>query len=104
MSERRKLEAKWEMETYRGHTVYPKDMIIQLGKLVENCPHSKTHWIQEIDREGEFKDKLFKRCYLCSFNIDELEAEPEFVENLLGAFDRSCEEKKAEQMKKGEVK
>jgi hypothetical protein len=94
MSERRKLEREWQRTTYAGRTVYPKDMIIQLGKLVENCPHTKTHWIQEIDQEGNFKDHLFKRCYLCGFNIDELETEPEFIEHLLDVFDKSCEEKK----------
>lgn len=102
MSERRKLEQKWQLEAYRGHEVLFKDMIIQLGKLVESCPHSKTHWIQEIDSEGEFKDKLFKRCYLCGFNIDELEAEPEFIEQILDIFDRSCEERKTQMVKKNE--
>ena len=94
MTERRKLEAKWKLEEYSGHTVYPKDMVIQLGKLVESCPHTKTHWIQEIDGEGKFKDKLLKRCFLCGFNIDELEVEPEFIEQILTTFDKSCEEKK----------
>ena len=94
MSERKKLYDKWKIEEYRGHIVWPRDMIIQLGKLVESCPHNKTHWIQEIDREGEFTDKLFKRCYLCGFNLDELEVEPEFLDQLLAAFDKSCEEKK----------
>jgi uncharacterized Fe-S cluster-containing MiaB family protein len=39
-------------------------------------------------------DKLFKRCYLCGYNIDELEADPYFVERLLAVFDKSCEKQK----------
>lgn len=97
MTERKKLEEKWELDELRGHPILPKDMIIQLGKLVESCPHSKTHWIQEIDREGEFKGKLYKRCYLCGFNIDELETEPEFIEQILNDFDMRCEDKKVQQ-------
>ena len=94
MSERYKLEQDWKLRALKGNTISPKDMVIELGKLVAACPHSKTHWIQEMTREGILIEKLFKRCYLCGYNIDELEAEPEFVEELLTIFDKSCEEKK----------
>lgn len=94
MSERKKLEEKWLLEQYKGCTVLPKDMIIELGKLVEQCPHNKTHWVQELDSEGVFKNKLFKRCFLCGFNIDELDVDEEFREGLLSDFDKRCEEKK----------
>ena len=94
MSERYKLQKDWELRAIRGIKITPVDMIIELGRLVENCSHSKTHWIQEMTREGILTEKLFKRCYLCGYNIDELEAEPEFVEELLTIFDKSCEEKK----------
>jgi hypothetical protein len=94
MSERQKLEENWKMRSLRGETLTAADMVMEMGKMVEKCPHDKTHWIQELSKDGEFTNNLFKRCFLCGFNIDELRVEPEFVEQILTDFDKSCEEKK----------
>jgi hypothetical protein len=94
VSERQKLEESWKMRSLKGEHVTPTDMIIEMGKLVEKCPHDKTHWIQEINKDGEFSDNLLKRCFLCGFNVDELNVEPEFIEQILTDFDKSCELKK----------
>ncbi len=94
MSERIKLEQSWKERLSNGEKLTAQDMVIEVGKLVEKCPHNKTHWVQEINREGEFSNKLFKRCFLCGFNIDELDVEPEFLEHVLANFDVSCEAKK----------
>ena len=94
MSERRKLEESWKLRSLKGEHVTATDMVIEMGKLVERCTHNKTHWIQEINQDGEFSNKLFKRCFLCGFNIEELNVEPEFVEQILTDFDKSCEIKK----------
>ena len=94
MSERAKLEEEFLYRHRRGTTM--ADFIIAMGKLVENCKHEKTHWIQEVDSRGNFHDDLIKRCYICGVNIDTLEdVEKEFVEKLLSQFDRTCEKKKA---------
>ena len=93
MSERKKLIEELIYRTERKATM--SDFIVAWGKLVEKCKHEKTHWIQEIDQEGEFHNDLVKRCYICGVNIDELNIEKEFVEKLLCDFDRACEEKKA---------
>jgi hypothetical protein len=103
MSERKKLEQNWELRTLKGEKISPATMIIELGKLVAQCSHSQAHWIQEINSEGVFSSKLFKRCYLCGYNIDELDVDPEFLEQILTAFDKSCEEKKALISKKEEA-
>jgi hypothetical protein len=94
MSERKKLEQSWELRAIQGKKLTPADMIIELGKMVENCKHTDAHWIQEITQDGIFKDKLVKRCYLCGFNIDELDADPEFLSYILAFWDSACEEKK----------
>jgi uncharacterized Fe-S cluster-containing MiaB family protein len=95
MSERYNLEKTWELKAIMGKSVSPRDMLLELAKLVGQCPHNHTHWIQELTKEGVLTEKLFKRCYLCGYNIDEMEADKEFVEKLLDDFDKACEEKKA---------
>lgn len=92
MSEKRKLEQQF-IEKMGRHTTMA-DFIVQWGKLVEKCPHTKTHWIQEIDSEGLLKGYLKKRCYLCGINIEYLDVDEEFKEKLLADFDKACEEKK----------
>jgi hypothetical protein len=94
MSERKKLEQNWELRTLTGEKISPATMITELGKLVAQCPHNRAHWIQEITREGVFSSKLLKRCYLCGYNIDELDVESGFVEQLLTEFDMRCEARK----------
>jgi hypothetical protein len=103
MSERAKLEEEFLYK--RGRTTTISDFIIAWGKLVENCKHEKTHWIQEVDSMGNFHNDLVKRCYVCGVNIDTLEdVEKEFVEKLLANFDKSCEKKKASINQKETVK
>jgi hypothetical protein len=97
MSERYKLQKDWELRAILGHELLTKDMLLEMAKLVEQCPHNKTHWIQEMTREGILTDKLFKRCYLCGYNIDEMEAPQPFVDLILAEFDSQCEREKERQ-------
>lgn len=98
MSERHKLEEQF-LSRYRRN-VTMSDFIIAWGKLVESCKHEKTRWIQEVDSEGMLRGDLVKRCYICGTNIDELNVNKKFIEGLLDAFDKSCEEKKLSLAKK----
>lgn len=94
MSERAKLEQ--EFINRQRHPLTMADFIIAWGKLVENCKHEKAHWIQEMDSEGNLRNSLVKRCYICGVNIDELiGVEKAFTEKLLKDFDDACEQKKA---------
>ncbi len=92
MSERRKLEEEFLYKHSQRLTM--ADFIIAYGKLVENCKHEKTRWIQELTLEGNFSKGLVKRCHVCGVNIDSLDVEREFVEKLLDDFDAACEKKK----------
>lgn len=95
MSERYKLQKDWEFRTMIGKTVTPMDMLLEMAQLVQNCPHNKTHWIQELTKEGVLTEKIFKRCYLCGYNIEEIELnDNEFLEKILSDFDKAVEEKK----------
>jgi hypothetical protein len=70
MSERLKLEQEFIRRQRNPLTM--SDFIVAWGKLVENCKHEKTHWIQELDSEGTLRKDLVKRCYICGVNVDEL--------------------------------
>lgn len=102
MSERAKLMEEFIYRHNRAVTM--SDFIIAWGKLVESCKHEKTHWIQEVDNEGNLRNDLVKRCYICGTNIDELIVEKVFVEKLLKDFDKACDKKKAFQLSKTERK
>jgi hypothetical protein len=52
MTERYKLQNDWKLRGIMGRTISAKDMIIELANMVSKCPHTKTHWIQELTREG----------------------------------------------------
>jgi hypothetical protein len=93
MTERAKLEQEFINRQRNPFTM--ADFIIAWGKLVENCKHEKTHWIQELDSEGSLRNDLVKRCYVCGVNIDSLiGVEEEFTQKLLKSFDDACERKK----------
>ncbi len=94
MSDRKKLEQEWQNRILKGEKVTAVQMVIELGKLAEKCPHDKTRWLQKIGSDGSLSGNLFKKCLLCGFTIDELNAEPAFVEQLLDDFDQKCEEQK----------
>lgn len=61
----------------------------------ELCNHEKARWLQEIDKDGEFKDGLFKRCMNCGLTLDTIAAPPEKIEELLKQFDAGAEALKA---------
>jgi hypothetical protein len=94
MTERTKLEQEFMRRQRQPLTM--ANFIVAWGRLVENCKHEKAHWIQEMDSEGNLRNDLVKRCYLCGVNIDELnDVEKAFTEKLLKDFDDACEAKKA---------
>jgi len=66
-----------------------------LGKLQNECKHEKTHWMQEIRKDGSFKENLYKRCFVCGATVETLEAPDSFREQLLNKFDSEVESKKS---------
>lgn len=93
MSERAKLEERF-IEKYTNHYTM-SDFILAWAHLVETCKHEKTHWIQEVDSNGDLKGDLKKRCYVCGINLEILDVPKYFIEKLLSDFDKACEKKKA---------
>lgn len=92
MSARKKLEEDFYYKSRLPLT--SADFVIAMGKLVENCKHEKTHWLQEIHPDGTFSTVVVKRCFVCGCNLEFLEVDEQFLERLLGDFDKSCEEQK----------
>lgn len=83
-------------ENYTNNLIKANDkalakFYLQLGTLQnEICKHEKTLWLQEIGKDGELKEGLFKRCLNCNSTlatIDDLEA----IKKLLADFDKACE-------------
>jgi len=101
MSEKAKLIDEFAYRHLRNLTM--SDFIIAWGKLVERCKHEKTHWVQEMDSEGNLHNDLVKRCFVCGVNVDVIQNEKEFVEKLQHDWDTACEKKKNSLHSKKEV-
>lgn len=57
-------------------------------KLEKKCKHEKTHWMQELDKKGNYKGGLFKRCFVCGKTLEKLpEIEIETIDLAMKAFD-----------------
>ncbi|MDD5240026.1 MAG: hypothetical protein PHH61_06225 [Candidatus Nanoarchaeia archaeon] len=62
-------------------------------KLQKTCQHANTHWMQELDRKGNYKEGLFLRCFDCGATIRTLsEMETETINSAMKAFDDTIED------------
>ena len=94
MSDIVKLEEMFQ-EKYRLLTAdLQKEFILAIGEIKGNCKHKYTHWLQEIDREGNFKNPVFKKCFDCGSVLEIYDANPIFVEKILKQFDRAVEKQR----------
>jgi hypothetical protein len=62
----------------------------EVKELQEACKHEKTHWMQELNKEGDFKAGLFKRCFICGATLDSFEDE-KLSELAMDNFDKVIE-------------
>jgi hypothetical protein len=94
MSELKKLKeayhAKCEVYSHR----LLQGFLEKMGKLQAECKHKHTHWMQEINSDGSFKEGLFKRCLICGSTVDTFYTKIEFIENILNNFDERVEVQK----------
>ncbi len=95
MSALEELTFKWQREYSRRFTKHLGQYYKAVDKLQAECQHEKTHWIQELVKDGTFEEALVKRCFVCGKNIDKLEADSVFIETVLNEFDASVERRKA---------
>jgi hypothetical protein len=91
MSEFDKLTEKWQREHSRRFTKHLGQYYAAVDKLQKECKHEKTHWIQELDKQGNVTDGLFKRCFVCGVNVQKVDADDKTIELALKAFDDSVE-------------
>jgi hypothetical protein len=62
-------------------------------KIQKACTHKNTHWMQELDRKGNYKNGLFLRCFDCGITIRTLsELEIETINLAMKAFDDTIED------------
>jgi hypothetical protein len=97
MSELDKLTQKWQQEHTRRFAKHLGQYYAAVGKLQAECKHTKTHWMQELDKEGNYKEGLFKRCFICGKTVEKLDATDEVVEVVMKAFDDAVEAHKSSQ-------
>ena len=96
MSELNKLTQKWQQAHSRRFTKHLGQYYKAVDKLQKECKHEKTHWIQEIAKDGSFpEDTLTKRCFVCGANIDKFNVGVKLAEHFLTVFDKNVEEAKA---------
>jgi len=91
MSEFVKLQEKNQVIT-QGMIVYLRATFeSEVKELQETCKHEKTHWMQELTKEGDFKEGLFKRCFVCGATVQKFDANDEAIEVAMKAFDGAVE-------------
>jgi hypothetical protein len=73
-------------------------------KLQKSCKHEKTHWMQELDKNGNYKGGLFKRCFDCGVTVTKIDGPDEVIESALKAFDDVVEASLCVDLMKGENK
>ncbi len=94
MSELTKLHSEFIKKNEKRQLKIFKDFQRAIIELQLNCKHEKTHWMQEIDREGKFKDGFFKRCFVCGATVDHIDVSDEEKEKLMQIFDEAAEKHK----------
>ena len=90
MCEVEKLMAKYERKRQKALV----NFYSELGRLQVECTHKKTHWIQEILKDGSFKEELYKRCFVCGATVETLSMSDDVNEELMNKFDSEVELKK----------
>lgn len=96
MNDYMKLRETYTNSVQKAHDRALKKFFLQLGTLQNDiCKHKKTQWLQEIDKDGELNEGLFKRCLNCNATLSSIKDDPEFIKKVLTDFDKACEEKKA---------
>jgi|SRR5208283_5059866 len=93
MSEVDKIIEKYQKKHQRLERNLQIKFYTEIGKLQIECKHEKTHWMQELTKEGKLKNGLFKRCLICGSTIDTLENEVA-SEECLTIFDKKADELK----------
>jgi len=94
MSELEKLTFKWQKEHSKRFTKHLGQYYAQVDKLQKDCKHEKTHWLQEIAKDGTFKDDLVKRCFVCGANVEKFTVKIDVIEQIMVNFDKDVEQKK----------
>lgn len=96
MSEQRRLKEEYHIKCNVYSQRLLRGFLEKLGKLQAECKHEKTHWMQELNPDGTFKEGLYKRCFICGSTVEVFcSATPEFIENILNDFDSSIESQRA---------
>jgi hypothetical protein len=98
MSEYQKLKNEYHKKCEVWSQKLLKDFMEKVGKLQVECKHPVTHWMQELNTDGSFKEGLFKRCYVCGATVDTLDIDESFINLLLDEFDENCEDEKRLQL------
>ena len=74
---------------------------LELGTLQAECKHPKTHWMQELTRDGSFKEGLYKRCFVCGSTVERVDVNASNREQLLLVFDEAVEKLSVQSKRKG---
>lgn len=91
MSEFVKLKEKYQTMNQAMTVYFRATFDSEVKELQESCKHDKTHWMQELTKEGDFKEGLFKRCFICGATVEMLEVPNEAIEVAMKAFDGATE-------------
>ena len=94
MSKLVKLEQKFSTKAEETREKQLLAFFKAMGELQFNCKHEKTHWIQEISKEGIFSVALYKRCFICGSTVEKIDLKTETQEQILVQFDSSVEQAK----------
>jgi hypothetical protein len=94
MSELEKLEMDYQTDHAKLFTTLLGSFYNRVDKLQKECKHEKTHWMQELRKDGSFKEGLFKRCFVCGVTVETLALKDSVIEVLMKKFDVSVEQKK----------
>ena len=98
MSEFVKLKEKYQILSQSMNIYFKATFDSEVKELQENCKHDKTHWMQELTKEGDYKEGLFKRCFICGATLEKLDTgRPEFIDELCNQFDLNVENRKQAQ-------
>ena len=91
MSELINLEEEWQRKHDKMVAQMLGEFYAKVDKLQKECKHEKTHWIQELNKDGSFKGMLVKRCFVCGANIEKLDTTEIQLEMFLNNFDADVE-------------
>jgi hypothetical protein len=94
MSELVKLEEEYRKKGNKIGAKLYKEFLFKMVTLKADCEHKKTHWLQEMNREGVLSEKLVKRCFICGQNVEEITFDKAISEQILNQFDCNIEQQK----------